>query len=144
MMKGRLCAIRKHMTARLQQCATPQSPATKLRTRYAQKNIRRLAVSTCNIRCFGDRGSILGGKLQAKLPLCLTKYHATKTNWGVHVQLHAFLSLALDRGEWSASHSGRFTPRRKIVTIAYEAEKAPKSVWTMWIDATMTKMWSNF
>jgi len=27
----------------------------------------------------------------------------------MEVQLHAFLSSALDGGEWSASHSGRFT-----------------------------------
>jgi hypothetical protein len=38
------------------------------------------------------------GKL--KLPLCLMMYHA-------------FLSLALDGGEWSASCLGRFTPRKK-------------------------------
>jgi hypothetical protein len=31
-----------------------------------------------------------------KMSLCLTKYHAMKTNWGVEVQLHAFLTLALD------------------------------------------------
>jgi hypothetical protein len=34
-----------------------------------------------------------------------------KTYWGVEIQLHAFLTSALDGGEWSASHPGRFTPR---------------------------------
>jgi hypothetical protein len=33
-----------------------------------------------------------------------------KTYWGVRVYLHAFLTLALDGGEWSASRHGRFTP----------------------------------
>jgi hypothetical protein len=44
--------------------------------------------------------------------LCLTEYHAVKTYWGVDVQLHV-LTSALNRGEWSASHSGRFTPEEK-------------------------------
>jgi hypothetical protein len=30
--------------------------------------------------------------------LCLTKYHAMKTYWGVEVQYHAFLTSALDGG----------------------------------------------
>jgi hypothetical protein len=34
-----------------------------------------------------------------------------KVYWGVEVQLHAFLTPALDGGEWSASRPGRFTPR---------------------------------
>jgi hypothetical protein len=34
--------------------------------------------------------------------LRLIKHHATKTHWGVEVQLHAFLTSALDGGEWSA------------------------------------------
>jgi len=42
-----------------------------------------------------------------------SKHHAMKTHGGVKVQLHAFISLALDRGEWSASHPGRFTPRER-------------------------------
>jgi hypothetical protein len=47
---------------------------------------------------------------KVKLSLCLTKYHAMKTYWGVEVQLHAFLISALDGGEWSASRTGRFDP----------------------------------
>jgi len=31
-----------------------------------------------------------------------------KTYWGVEIYCHAFLILALDGGEWSASRSGRF------------------------------------
>jgi len=31
----------------------------------------------------------------------------------VEVQLHAFLTLALDGGKWSASVSGQFTPKVK-------------------------------
>jgi len=33
--------------------------------------------------------------------------------WGVEVQFHAFLTLALDGGEWSASHPGHSNPRKR-------------------------------
>jgi len=42
-----------------------------------------------------------------------------KAYWGVEVYLHAFLTSALDLGEWSASRPGRFTPR----------ERAPGTHW---------------
>jgi hypothetical protein len=48
-----------------------------------------------------------------KVSLSLTEHQAIKTYWGVEVELHAFLTAALDGGEWSASRSGRFTPREK-------------------------------
>jgi hypothetical protein len=41
----------------------------------------------------------------------LTEHHAMKGYWGVEVPLHTFLTSALDGGEWSASHPGRFAPR---------------------------------
>jgi len=52
----------------------------------------------------------------------LTKHHAImmyvcfhlaprrEDNGGMEVQLHAFLTSALDSGEWSASRAGYFTP----------------------------------
>jgi hypothetical protein len=48
--------------------------------------------------------------IQVKLSLCLIKHNAINTDGGEEVQLHAFLSSALDRGKWSASLPGRFTP----------------------------------
>jgi hypothetical protein len=33
--------------------------------------------------------------------------------WGVEVQLHAFMTSALDGGEWSASRPSRFTRRER-------------------------------
>jgi len=33
-----------------------------------------------------------------------------KTCWGVEVQVHVFLTLELDGGEWLASHTGHFKP----------------------------------
>jgi hypothetical protein len=42
--------------------------------------------------------------------LCLTKHHTIKMYEGVEVQLHVFLTSALDEGEWSDSRPGRITP----------------------------------
>jgi hypothetical protein len=36
---------------------------------------------------------------------------------GVEVWLHAFLNLALDGGEWSASHPSHSTPRERTPSI---------------------------
>jgi hypothetical protein len=48
------------------------------------------------------------------LPLCLSKYNVMKTYWGLEVQLHASLHLALDVGRWLASCPSRFTSREKV------------------------------
>jgi hypothetical protein len=55
--------------------------------------------------------------LKVKFYLCLTKSHAMKTYWGVEVYFQAFLTSALDGGEWSASRPGRFTPRERTARI---------------------------
>jgi hypothetical protein len=46
----------------------------------------------------------------------------------------AFLTSALDGGERSASHPGRFTPGERAlpVFIGYKAGWPPESVWTLW------------
>jgi hypothetical protein len=36
-----------------------------------------------------------------------------KAYWGVGLYLHAFLTSALDGGEWSASRPSRFSPRKE-------------------------------
>jgi hypothetical protein len=38
-----------------------------------------------------------------------------KEHWGVEVHFHAFLTSALDGGEWSASRADRFTPRKETL-----------------------------
>jgi hypothetical protein len=44
-----------------------------------------------------------------------------------------FLTSALDRGDWSASHRGRFTTQGKepMVPIGSEGGGAPEEVWTL-------------
>jgi hypothetical protein len=49
-------------------------------------------------------------KQNAKFPLCiLTEAPCLEDVGEVEVEIHAFLTSAPDRGELSASHSGRFT-----------------------------------
>jgi hypothetical protein len=56
-----------------------------------------------------------------------------KTYRGVEIQLHTFLTLALDGGEWSASHPSHFTPeKRALVPTIKEAGWNPELVWTWW------------
>jgi hypothetical protein len=52
------------------------------------------------------------GALKWGYTCALTKHHAMKVYWRVEVYIHAFFDSALDGGEWSASFSGRFTPRK--------------------------------
>jgi hypothetical protein len=52
-------------------------------------------------------------KVTIKLSLCLTRHHAMKTYSGSEGIVHAFLTSALDGGEWSASRPSHFTPRER-------------------------------
>jgi hypothetical protein len=47
--------------------------------------------------------------IKMNIPLCLIKHLALNVYEGMEVQLHVFLTSALDEGEWSASRPGRFT-----------------------------------
>jgi hypothetical protein len=40
-----------------------------------------------------------------------------KAYWGVEVQILEFLTSVLERGEWFASHLGRFTPGERATGI---------------------------
>jgi len=59
--------------------------------------------------------------------------HTMKAYRGVEVQLHSFLTMALDGSQWSVSLPGSFSPRRRAtVLIEQEARSAPEAVWTYW------------
>jgi len=60
------------------------------------------------------------------------KRHAVKTWWeGREVEFDAFLTSALDRGEWSASGPGRSTLKENSSQdIGEEAMWTPEPVWT--------------
>jgi hypothetical protein len=57
-----------------------------------------------------------------------------KTDGGVDVQIHVFLTSAIVGGEWSASSTGRFTPRGKNPHGSHwiEGWAGPEPVWTTW------------
>jgi hypothetical protein len=46
-----------------------------------------------------------------------------RCDWGVTVQLHTFLILALNGGEWSASWPGRFTPPPRGESARYPLDR---------------------
>jgi len=54
--------------------------------------------------------------VNVKLCLFLIKYSTTKTNGGMEVYLHAFLTSELDGCEWSASLTDLFPPRERVPT----------------------------
>jgi hypothetical protein len=56
----------------------------------------------------------MGSKSAGEVVPVLTRYNAMKTYGGVELQLHAFLTSALDEGEWSASHPSRCIPRENV------------------------------
>jgi hypothetical protein len=43
--------------------------------------------------------------------------HAMKAHGGIKVQLHSFLTWALDGGEWLTSLSGRFTSEKRTLNL---------------------------
>jgi hypothetical protein len=65
-------------------------------------------------------------RVTGKVVRILTKYHVIVSYWGVEVQLHVFLNLAPDGGEWSASRPSRFTPRES--TWVYRTMGRPQSL----------------
>jgi hypothetical protein len=72
-------------------------------------------------------------QVKVNMSLCLTNHHAMKTNGGVEVYRHAFLTFALDGGEWSASRPGRFTPREIFPgthRIGYWVDQ--RTCWKQW------------
>jgi hypothetical protein len=63
-------------------------------------------VNILQLKSKEDKGRI-------KSSLCLTKHHDMKAYCGMKAQLHAFLTSALEGGEWSASRPGRFSPGKE-------------------------------
>ena len=67
-------------------------------------------------------------KVRSKVSLSTPRTHI----WGAKVQLHSFLTLVLDGGEWLPCPS-RFTPgERTLVPTEQEAGWTPELVWSFW------------
>jgi hypothetical protein len=60
-------------------------------------------------------GCVCKDKVKLSLRLFLTAKHAMKAYWGGEIQFHAFLTSALDGGEWSVSRAGGFTPKERAL-----------------------------
>jgi hypothetical protein len=54
-----------------------------------------------------------GPKVEVKVLLFLLKCDATKLWDGVAIQLHDFVTSAVDLGKWLASHFGNFTSAKQ-------------------------------
>jgi len=66
-------------------------------------------------------------KVKLSLWFSLTDHHAMKVYWGLGIQIHAFLTFALDVGEWSASCPSHFTPRKRAPGVHWiESRVGPR------------------
>jgi len=63
--------------------------------------------------------------------VCIRVVHAVKSYGGMEVELHSFLTVALDEVEWSASCLCCLTPREILLVLStvYEARLTPELVW---------------
>jgi hypothetical protein len=59
--------------------------------------------------------------------LCLNERHTMKTHEGVEIQFQAFLTQALDRGEWLTSGPGRFSIGEGAPRFSFHRRKKKKS-----------------
>jgi hypothetical protein len=62
--------------------------------------------------------------------LYLTKNHCQEDIFKLELQLHAFLTPALDEGEWSASHPGHFTPPGKSPQYQFDKMLGGTQSWS--------------
>jgi hypothetical protein len=86
--------LRRCSSVALQVSTAPRGRATSIyRTQLASVNVFRILIPVT----------------------CLLEHHAMKAYWGAEVWLHAFLTPALDGGEWSGSRPSRFTPRERAL-----------------------------
>jgi hypothetical protein len=67
-----------------------------------------------------DNATRSPNKLKVRFSLFLIKYHAVKTYGEVKVHLHAFVTSALDRGEWSVSHHCSFAPGERAFGLKFK------------------------
>jgi hypothetical protein len=86
----------------------------------------KLMHSNVSLNCMTVNFISLEGKVNLKLSLSFSTW---RNIGGVEIQLHAFLTSILDGGEWSASRSGRFTPRERALGTHWWASE---SSWTRW------------
>jgi hypothetical protein len=59
------------------------------------------------------------------------KNHNSNMHGGLELQLHVFLTLTLDGGEWLALSAGYFTPRERIPdTPGQQIDQIPEPIWS--------------
>ena len=96
--------------------------ATQRKFRYACNKSRQKSIKTLNI--------IANYRFVLAVKVMFTLEEATKAEGGVEVLLYSFFSLDTKWGGWSTPRSGRFNPRKDLVTIVQEVGCASQPVWT--------------
>ena len=94
------------------------------------RTFQKSAGLTCTV---AEPRSLNVGVIQSKgkLKVKCTLVQAVRSIGGVQVQLHPFMTTALEEGEGSASRPGRFLPPGKTLYALYRrTEWAPGPVWT--------------
>jgi hypothetical protein len=106
--KGEMFFLTSSSSVLPQWAGTAVTRQTPVRELTSSNSGRELAVLSLFVGLLSLSRLILGQRQSCNWSLI--KHHTIQVYVGVNVWLHAFLTSALDGGEWSASRPGHFPP----------------------------------